>query len=189
MPAPYATLAPHPVHASAPRHASPRVRVGRDGHGDNRTWLEGDIRRELPGPRGMVCALLCSYRWVYAKESFCSTNGYIQVPYTYVHRKLESLQELPDVFHMRHLSHPVLVKGYHTLECFVMYVLPALAFGARDVPANADMGTALLRAVGNGVGWCMFAIDVRNTYGLPFQVAFEQHQVGEGALSSIPYSA
>jgi hypothetical protein len=63
------------------------------------------------------------------------------------------------------------------------------ASGARDAPTDAPTGTALLRAVGDGEGWCVFATDVRNTYGLPFQVMFEQHQEGEGALSSIPYSA
>jgi hypothetical protein len=106
-----------------------------------------------------------------------------------VHRKQESLQEPPDVFHTRHLSYPVLVTVYHMLECFAMDVLPAPAFGARDAPADADADTALLRAVGDGVGWCVFAIDVRNTYGLPFQVTFERHQEGEGALRSILYSA
>ena len=36
---------------------------------------------------------------------------------------------------------------------------------------------ALLRSA-DGPGWCLFTIDVRNTYGLPFEVTFERIQEG-----------
>ena len=31
-------------------------------------------------------------------------------------------------------------------------------------------------------GWCLFTIDVRNTYGLPFEVTLERVQEGMGSF-------
>jgi hypothetical protein len=35
-----------------------------------------------------------------------------------------------------------------------------------------------LLVIGEEAGWCLFSIDVRNTYGLPFEVTFERDQEG-----------
>jgi hypothetical protein len=32
-------------------------------------------------------------------------------------------------------------------------------------------------------GWCLFSIDVRNTYGLPFEVSLDRIQQSEESLS------
>ena len=33
--------------------------------------------------------------------------------------------------------------------------------------------------------WCLFSIEVRNTYGLPFEVTFERIDEGEGWTASL----
>lgn len=38
--------------------------------------------------------------------------------------------------------------------------------------------------VGDVADWCLFTIDVRNTYGLPFEVTFERHEPGLSQKSS-----
>ena len=50
-------------------------------------------------------------------------------------------------------------------------------YEAERTPANRS------QALFNGVeeeGWCLFTIDVRNTYGLPFEVILERVQKGLG---------
>ncbi|TFY82625.1 hypothetical protein EWM64_g1393 [Hericium alpestre] len=71
------------------------------------------------------------------------------------------------------------VTVYHMLECHRMDILP-FSHGDIDnsqeerqtsVVTPADVRKALLN-VGEEDGWCLFSIDVRNTYGLPFEVEF-----------------
>jgi hypothetical protein len=109
-----------------------------------------------------------------------STSGSIQLSYSHIHRKRESLDEPPDVFHTRHLSYPVLVTVYHMLECYAMDILPCPGFApsTEDSSSAVDATSGLLNNLGDGVGWCMFSVEVRNTYGLPFDVTFERHQEG-----------
>jgi len=38
--------------------------------------------------------------------------------------------------------------------------------------------TQILPEVDDPAEWCLFAIDVRNTYGLPFEITFEREQAG-----------
>lgn len=57
-----------------------------------------------------------------------------------------------------------------------------------ETPANQRQ--ALFNDV-EEVGWCLFTIDVRNTYGLPFEVTLERVQEGLGSLLRVrhwPYS-
>ena len=72
------------------------------------------------------------------------------------------------------------------LECWAMDILPF-------TPSDVDLGgpqtawKSLVREAEED-GWCLFSVDVRNTYGLPFEVTFERVQDGEsefliGALS------
>jgi hypothetical protein len=70
------------------------------------------------------------------------------------------------------------------LECHNMDIFP-LAVGdceAKKTPANKTQ--ALFSDV-EEEGWCLFTIDVRNTYGLPFEVTLERTQKGLGSLLSV----
>ncbi|CAK5277407.1 unnamed protein product [Mycena citricolor] len=92
------------------------------------------------------------------------TTGTIHVSYAYVHRPAPSLETpQPSVFHTRQLSYPVMVTVYHMLECHGMDVLPFPSH-----PFDLDESTES--------GWCLFSVEVRNTYGLPFEVSFERTQ-------------
>ncbi|KAI8998543.1 TRAPP II complex [Trametes punicea] len=113
------------------------------------------------------------------------TNGAIHVSYGFVHRPQTSLKEPPEVFHTRQLSYPVLVTVYHMLECHGMDILSYT--GARTAVTeddDADESSPEARArksllhVGDIADWCIFSIEVRNTYGLPFEVTFERKQEG-----------
>jgi hypothetical protein len=84
-----------------------------------------------------------------------------------------------EVFYTRQLSYPVTVTVYHMLECHDMNLMPM-------VDVEYDIGgwagnsvTQVLSEVDDPAEWCLFAIDVRNTYGLPFEVTFEREQAGK----------
>ena len=118
----------------------------------------------------------------------CSASGVIHVSYAYVKRPQDSLQEPPEVFHTRQLSYPVLVTVYHMLECHAMDILPYSGATTvmppsahNDEPTEARERRSLLH-VGDIADWCIFSIEVRNTYGLPFEVTFERTQEGECML-------
>ena len=70
-----------------------------------------------------------------------------------------------------------MVTAYHMLECHGMNILPF----TKDL-SNLDVETLRTRRdelyVDDEVGWCLFSIQVRNTYGLPFDVIFERLQEG-----------
>jgi hypothetical protein len=118
-----------------------------------------------------------------------STAGVINVAYGYVHRRQATLGTPADVFHTRQLVYPVLVTVYQALECRDMDVLsltPAHAGASADDDANtggSEPVRALLRDADDD-GWCLFAVDVRNTYGVPFEVTFERAQDGTPAASA-----
>ncbi|ETW85889.1 hypothetical protein HETIRDRAFT_42700 [Heterobasidion irregulare TC 32-1] len=110
------------------------------------------------------------------------TSGAIHVAYGYVHRKQDTLQKPSDVFHTRRLSYPVLVTVYHMLECHRMDILPfrpQAVFNSNDDQGdnNSDTARKKLLCVDED-SWCLFSIDVRNTYGLPFEVTFDRIQEG-----------
>ena len=113
-----------------------------------------------------------------------STNGAIHVSYAYVKRSQESLQEPAEVFHTRQLSYPVLVTVYHMLECHAMDILSYSGATTALSPYVADNDLVDAKArrsllhVGDIADWCIFSIEVRNTYGLPFEVTFERNQEG-----------
>lgn len=108
-----------------------------------------------------------------------SVNGTMHVSYAYIHRPQDSLQTPPDVFHTRQLSYPVMVTVYHMLECHGMDIIPfppSVSSHSDDVDSAPHGRMSSLRVGGDG--WCLFSIDVRNTYGLPFEVTFERVQEG-----------
>ncbi|KAJ7709879.1 TRAPP II complex [Mycena rosella] len=102
------------------------------------------------------------------------TNGTIHVSYSYVHRPVASLDLSPQVFHTRQLSYPVMVTVYHMLECHGMDILPFPSH-----PLELDQEQPETDVFGNEAGWCLFSVEVRNTYGLPFEVSFERIQQGK----------
>ena len=117
-----------------------------------------------------------------------STSGAIHVSYAYVNRQQETQQEPAEVFHTRQLSYPVLVTVYHMLECHAMDILSYSGattsvplYVNDDDPADARTRRSLLH-VGDIADWCIFSIEVRNTYGLPFEVTFERNQEGQTLL-------
>lgn len=92
------------------------------------------------------------------------------------------------MFYTRQLSYPVLVTVYHMLECQAMDILSYTGTTTTkssddetdEVALEAKTRTSLLH-VGEIADWCIFSIEVRNTYGLPFEVTFERNQEGESS--------
>ncbi|KAJ6502507.1 TRAPP II complex [Mycena sanguinolenta] len=105
------------------------------------------------------------------------TTGTVHVSYSYVHRPTPSLDPSPKVFHTRQLSYPVMVTVYHMLECHGMDILP---FPSVPSELDEEQTEADEDYRGNEAGWCLFSVEVRNTYGLPFEVSFERVQQGGG---------
>ncbi|KAH9856984.1 TRAPP II complex [Lenzites betulinus] len=117
------------------------------------------------------------------------TSGAIHVSYALVHRSPESPSDSSEVFYTRQLSYPVLVTVYHMLECQAMDILSYTGATTTKSPDDTDDGspddhtrTSLLH-VGEIADWCIFSIEVRNTYGRPFEVTFERNQEGEDSAS------
>ena len=151
----------------------------------DRPWSEESDYRQLLRQGWLVRRFFCLPSLSIA-DLGASTNGAIHVSYAYVRRPRDSLQEPPEVFHTRQLSYPVLVTVYHMLECHAMDILsysgatttlPPYAKDDEDFSADAKARKALLH-VGEIADWCIFSIEVRNTYGLPFEVTFERNQEG-----------
>jgi len=72
----------------------------------------------------------------------------------------------------------MVVTVYQMLECYGMDILPHPSYPT----AGKDVDEVLLT---NQSGWCLFSVDVRNTYGSPFDVTLERVQ--EGGASSMIY--
>ncbi|KAI0079931.1 Trs120-domain-containing protein [Panus rudis PR-1116 ss-1] len=113
------------------------------------------------------------------------TSGAIHVSYSFVNRPQTSLQEPLEVFHTRQLTYPVLVTVYHMLECHGMDILPyspdtvASTLGDDDLNSRQShdiLARRQLLNVDSVADWCIFSVDVRNTYGVPFEVTFERIQ-------------
>jgi hypothetical protein len=51
-----------------------------------------------------------------------------------------------------------------------------------DEEEETNRSRRSLLNVGDEAGWCLFSIDARNTYGLPFEVTFERDQEGATIL-------
>ncbi|KAF7304920.1 hypothetical protein MKEN_01206300 [Mycena kentingensis (nom. inval.)] len=106
------------------------------------------------------------------------TTGTIHMSYSYVNRPQNNLNPIPQVFHTRQISYPVMVTVYHMLECQGMDILPFPSYPS-DLEESADE-----QYRGSEAGWCLFSVEVRNTYGLPFEVSFERIQPGAGKQRS-----
>ncbi|KAL1742926.1 TRAPP II complex [Schizophyllum fasciatum] len=116
------------------------------------------------------------------------TEGTIHISYAYVFRDKDAEEEgqpaPPDVFHTRQLSYPVLVTVYQMLQVSAMDVLPFPAYvpppGAAGRQARANVGVE----DESGDGWCLFSVEVRNSYGQPFEVSFDRVQEGAPTATS-----
>jgi len=110
-----------------------------------------------------------------------STSGTIHVSYAYVHRPRGTQEKPLEVFHSRQLSYPVMVTVYHMLECHGMDIIPSPDYPISEVNDDYIAGTVVPQSISNvcgELGWCLFSVEVRNTYGLPFEVKFERLQEG-----------
>ncbi|CCM02371.1 uncharacterized protein FIBRA_04466 [Fibroporia radiculosa] len=112
------------------------------------------------------------------------TSGAVHVSYAYIDRH-EVPDKSLDIFHSRQLSYPVVVTVYHMLACHAMDILSFSAItNYASSMLTADDPVALEREWGqkgvwnvdDAADWCLFTVDVRNTYGLPFEVTFERSQ-------------
>ena len=117
------------------------------------------------------------------RQNFCgpridkpySTNGSIHISYA---RSRQALEADPPVgnFYTRQLTYPVLVTVYHMLECYDMDIL---SYSGLNDRVGVGRGNPPLRESEDD-DWCLFSIEVRNTYGLPFEVTFERMDKGQG---------
>jgi trafficking protein particle complex subunit 9 len=110
----------------------------------------------------------------------------INIAYGYVQRKQSSLVRPAEVFHTRQLSYPVLITVYQMLDCRAMDIIAfspeslklALPDGKSERVDGLRTSWRSLLQDASEVGWCLFTVDVRNTYGLPFEVVFERKKEG-----------
>lgn len=63
-----------------------------------------------------------------------------------------------------------------------MDVFPLSQAGREPDETSEDRRALLFKDV-EEEGWCLFSIDVRNTYGLPFEVSLDRTQQSEETLS------
>lgn len=133
----------------------------------------GDMQRVAPGDKTTI-TVRC-----FGKVG--CTSGAIHVSYGHVER--ETPEDSSDVLYTRQLSYPVVVTVYHMLECHAMDIVPystiisfASSLSDEDSDSPVVHARKALLNVGDVADWCLFTIDVRNTYGLPFEVTFERHE-------------
>ncbi|KAF8628414.1 hypothetical protein AX15_003936 [Amanita polypyramis BW_CC] len=96
------------------------------------------------------------------------TKGTVHVTYAYAHRP-ES--KMTSVFHTRQLSYSMAVTVYQMLDCYGMDILPFPSYSTAKTGADENL-------LVSDSAWCLFSIEVRNTYGSPFDVTLERAQEG-----------
>ena len=103
-----------------------------------------------------------------------STNGVIHISYGHVET---ANSEDSDVFYMRQVSYPLMVTVYHMLECSSMDLL---AFPSYSHLRRRDKTVQVKYLnIEEEAGWCLFSIEVRNSYGSPFDVTLVRAQKGK----------
>lgn len=110
-----------------------------------------------------------------------STNGSIHISYA-GNANVDDL----DVFYVRQISYPLMVTVYHMLECSGMDILQLPSYPLSDRRSTYRSKHERLNALAfeEKTGWCLFSIEVRNTYGSPFDVTLVRTQDGESTASS-----
>jgi trafficking protein particle complex subunit 9 len=66
---------------------------------------------------------------------------------------------------------------YHMLECYDMNIISYSNVGgmAKDKDTDSSYESD------DTDDWCLFSVEVRNTYGLPFEVTFERTEGGKAS--------
>lgn len=141
---------------------------------------EKEITNILPNQK-VVLAVTC------VGKVGCA-HGTVHISYSYSQANREHEEQVPasEVFYTRQLSYPVTVTVYHMLECHDLSLMPMIDVDYDDISHRAGNSVIHFLPDDDPEEWCLFAIDVRNTYGLPFEVTFERDQIGtkSAAVSS-----
>ena len=111
-----------------------------------------------------------------------STSSNIFISYGCLYRSQSNLSRPSESFYTRQVSYPVLVTVYHMLECHNMDIFP-LSVGDYDAGKTPVSKRRELFKDVEEEGWCLFTIDARNAYGLPFEVTLERVQDGQETCS------
>ncbi|KAJ3779456.1 TRAPP II complex, partial [Lentinula aff. detonsa] len=101
------------------------------------------------------------------------TEGTIHASYSYIHRNPDDDGEEASVFHTRQISYPLMVTVYRMLESHGMDILPYPSYPMST--DNVAQSNSNLFVEDNGA-WCLFSLDITNTYGTPFEVSIERVQ-------------
>lgn len=80
----------------------------------------------------------------------------------------------------RQLQYPISVTVYQSLECHSLNIFPISQMEASVADNSADPYNwkGLMSDVDRH-GWCAVTVDIRNIYGLPFEVTLLRTQEGE----------
>ncbi|GJJ12127.1 hypothetical protein Clacol_006368 [Clathrus columnatus] len=106
------------------------------------------------------------------------TSGSLQILYSST--AIDKLSP-SEMCYTRQIVYPVVVTVYSSLECSNMEIIP---FNTMIKPWNSKSTQGVpfehdaLRLEEEANDWCLFMIDIRNTYGTPFEVTFERNQDG-----------
>ncbi|PBK78204.1 hypothetical protein ARMSODRAFT_947080 [Armillaria solidipes] len=123
------------------------------------SWNEDESRTISPGGK-LTLTVQC------LGKVGC-TSGTIHATYACIERNSETP---PEVFHTRQLSYPLMVTVYHMLDCQAMDILPLPLHDDDSRPGKSQLPKSDIP------GWCLFSIEVRNSYGTPFEVTIERVQ-------------
>lgn len=100
-----------------------------------------------------------------------STSGTVHVTYAHVRQDDEPGATS---FYARRLTYPMTVTVYRMLECHEMDLV--------SLDALSNINDEALQTDTDPREWCLFCIEVRNTYGLPFEVAFDRTQQSKAEI-------
>jgi hypothetical protein len=111
----------------------------------------------------------------YIHVSSHSTNGIINISYAY---SQDPKLDASDVFYTRQVSYPLVVTVYHMLECSGMDLLSFPSYPQLRSRKDESIKDEKYRHldISEDTGWCLFSIEVRNSYGTPFVVALSRTQ-------------
>lgn len=80
---------------------------------------------------------------------------------------------------MRQVSYPLMVTVYHMLECSSMDILAFPSYSHSLLRGKKEAAQVKYLNVEEESGWCLFSIEVRNSYGSPFDVTLVRTQKGK----------
>ncbi|KLO10669.1 Trs120-domain-containing protein [Schizopora paradoxa] len=102
-------------------------------------------------------------------------RGLVEASYAHTESLAGQDEPPPSAFYVRQLPLPLLISVYEMLECHGMDVLPVSSLVVEDIEDNVGDSAhggewRSLLARHDKSEWCILALDVRNTYGLAFEV-------------------